>query len=227
MINRIAVVAVLTAAAWSSQAAAITITEWDLLGAPGNQASTAASLSAANVTGGTLARGPGLAGVVASNSLNASGWNGAAGDYLSFGFTVDTGYAVDLASLFIGTRSSSTGPGSLGLYWNGDGYAAPLFTFVQSPGGNFVNSAVDLTALPDLTGPVEFRIAQIGTASANGGATAGNGTFRVTPYFEGASLVRNLGFTGSVTSTVVPVPAAVWLFGGALAGLGALRRRPA
>jgi hypothetical protein len=223
MTSRIAIAAVVAAAVWSSQAAAITITEWDLLGAPGNQASTAASLSAANVSGSALARGTGLGGVVASGSLNASGWNGAAGDYLSFGFTVDPGYAVDLATLFIGTRSSSTGPGTLGLYWNGDGYTAALYTFMQSPGGNFVNTAVDLTALPDLTGPVEFRIAQIGSVSANGSTTSTQGTFRVTAYFEDGSFARNLGLDGSVT--VVPVPAAAWLFGSALAGLGWLRRR--
>lgn len=41
----------------------------------------------------------------------------------------------------------------------------------------------------------------------------------------GQGYYRNTGITGNFKITVVPVPAAVWLFGSALAGLGWLRRR--
>ena len=54
----------------------------------------------------------------------------------------------------------------------GDAIATALTTFDQAPGSNFVNTIVDLSALPDLMGNVEFRVAQIGTAAANGGSTS-------------------------------------------------------
>lgn len=209
-----------------STANAAVIAEWNLQGAAGSQASTAALPSVTpGVTGNALARGPGLAGSAAANSINASGWTGEAGDYFSLGFTVAPGSTVDLASLYIGTRSSNTGPGTLGLFYSGDGYTTNLFSFNQAPGSNFVNSIVDLTALPNLSGNVEFRLFQVGTAAAAGGATGAAGTFRLTGYFEGGTFDRNLQFTGDVFTAAIPEPSAAWLALAGLAGLGSLVRR--
>lgn len=205
--------------ATASVAAADTLSQWNLQGAPGDQAFTVGAGST-GITASNLARGAGLTGAAAANSMNASGWADLGpNDFFSFGFTADTGLSVDLESLYIGTRSSGTGPGTLGLFWSGDGFTANLFTFVQSPGGNFVNSVVDLSALPDVAGNVEFRIRSLGGAAANGGSVSGNGTFRVTGYFVGGQFDRNLQLTG----LVIPGPGALGLLG--LGGLVAARRR--
>jgi hypothetical protein len=220
---RIAALAVLLAASAAVQAE--TIVEWELAGAPGSQASTAASGAAAQVTGSALVRGAGLVGNAAANSINASGWNGQATDYFSFGFAVTDGHLVDLDSLYIGTRASGTGPGTLGLFYSGDGFSTSLATFDQAPGGSFLNSVVDLDALPDLSGNVEFRLRQIGTAAANGGATGGAGTFRVTGYFVAGVFDRNAQFTGSVSAIPEPGSNAMLLAGLAAVGVVVRRRR--
>lgn len=218
----VGIAAALAAAGFSSQTLAATVVEWDLLGQSGSQASVAASFDAANITGANLSRGAGLSGNAGANSLNAAGWNNQATDFFSFGFTADAGYSVDLEELYLGSRSSNSGPGSIGLFSSLDGFATALVTFNQAPGSNFVNSIVDLSGLPDITGSIEFRLMQIGSAAANGGATASNGTFRVTAYFENGAFNRNLGLTGTVTAPV-PVPAALWLLAPAL-GFVARRR---
>lgn len=198
------------------------IVDWNLSGAPGNQVSQPPNTSAANVTGMSITRGAGISASAGSNSISSAGWEGTAADeYFSLGFTVGAGYSVNLGSLYIGTRSSSTGPGTVGLYYSGDGFASPLTTIVQ-PSATFVNSAIDLSALTGLTGNVEFRIYEIGNTQASGaGATAATGTFRLTAYFVGGVFDRNLQFTG----TVVPTPGALAIAG--VAGLVAVRRRRA
>lgn len=197
----------------------VTIADWNLEGQTGSQASVGANSAAANITGNTLSRGAGLTGAAGANSINASGWTGEATDYFAFGFTVDAGYQVDLNSLYIGTRSSNTGPGSVGLYYSGDGFANTVATFSQAPGSNFVNTIVDLTALANVSGAVEFRLAAIGSTAANGGATSAAGTFRITAYFVGGIFDHNLGFTGDV----IPAPGSATL---AALGIAAMGMRP-
>lgn len=217
-------VSIVAVAALASAASAQVITEWDFLGAPGNQPSQPAFSSAANVTGSAITRGAGLVASAAGSSISASGWENAtqgagATEYFSFGFTVAPGFSVDLAGLAIGTRSSNTGPGTLGLFYNGDGFTTNLFTFNQAPGSNFVNSLIDLSSLPALSGNVEFRIIEIGNNAAAGGSTASAGTLRLTSYFENGQFNRTMQFTGEV----IPTPGAIALAG--LAGVVGLRRR--
>ena len=199
-------------------ATAQTIASWNLSGATGDQGSTTGT-NTPNITANALTRGPGLTGVAAANSMNASGWD-VAGRYFSFGFNVASGFSVNLKSLYIGTRSSGTGPGLIGLYYNGDGFTTALTTFNQAgtpSGTGFLNTIVNLSSLTGLTGNVEFRLRAIGTGSAAGGTTGSAGTFRVTAYFVGGAFDRDLQFTG----TVVPTPAALM----GIAGLVGIRRR--
>jgi hypothetical protein len=208
----------------TNNANASLIAYWDLTGQSGGEASLSANSSAVGVIGSELSREAGLTGVTGANSINASGWNNEVTDYYSFGFTLDNGYQVDLTSLVIATRSSNTGPGTMGLFYSGDGFTTSLYTFDQSPGSNYVNSIVDLSSLTDLAGMVEFRIAQIGTNSANGGATTGSsGTFRISEYYDGTSYA-NLQLNGVISATV-PEPRTVLLLGAGLIGLVVIGRK--
>ena len=209
----IAIVAGLTTAA-----SAEVITSWVNFGQPGDQAASPVGTEADNVTGIELTRGPGLNPSGASNSFSASGWStDQSEDYFSFGFTVASGFEVDLDTFWVGARSSNTGPGFLGLYYSGDGFTNVLHTFVQD-GTNFNNAIVDLSSLTGLTGTVEFRIAVLNDISANGGTLAGTGTFRVGDHFDSGNFTE-MRFEG----TVVPAPGALALIG--LGGLVAGRRR--
>ncbi|HBS28938.1 MAG TPA: hypothetical protein DEB06_05695 [Phycisphaerales bacterium] len=211
-------------AAVAGAASAQTVVDWNLSGALGTEASFAANSAAANITGGALARGAGLTGNTGTNSINAAGWNDlGANDYFSMSFSVNPGFQLDLSSLYIGSRSSGSGPGNLGLFYNGDGFTTNLFSFNQAPGGNFVNSVVDLSSLPALTGNLEFRVRALNGVAANGGAIASSGTFRLTAFFVNGLFDRNLQFTGTVSP--VPTPGALALLG--VGGLMAARRRRA
>ena len=87
------------------------------------------------------------------------------------------------------------------------------------PGAGFIFSVIDLSALTNLTGTVEFRIYQVGNTAANGGATDPARHFRLTNYFFGGVDQGNMSFSGSV----VPAPGALALLG--LGGLVGGRRR--
>lgn len=211
------ITAIALVAGLATAASAEVITSWVNFGQPGDQASSAVGTAAANVSGIELTRGAGLTPTAAGNSFSASGWSTDANDYFSFGFTVADGYAVNLSSLWIGTRSSNTGPGFLGLFYSVDGFASSMHTFVQV-GTAFNNAVIDLSDLTGLTGTVEFRIAALNNTSANGGSIAAAGTFRVGDHSDGANFTE-MRFEGSV----VPAPGAMALLG--LGGLVAVRRR--
>jgi hypothetical protein len=202
----------------ASASASVTLSQWDLLGAPGNQASTA-GIGSVNVTAANLARGAGLTGSGAANSISASGWTGDATDYFSFGLTIANGFSANLDSLYLGSRSSGTGPGTVGIFSSLDNYTTAIATISQAPGSNFVNSIVNLSGLGTVSGTVEFRVYAIGTGSANGGTTGSAGTFRLSAYFANGGFDRNLQITGDV----IPTPGSLALLG--FAGLAAARRR--
>jgi len=124
-------------------------------------------------------------------------------DYIQFGFNVANGTTVNLNSLSIATQSSGTGPGTLGLYTSLDGFTNSLFTFLQQPGGNPVDSVIDLSSLGPITGPFSVRIIQIGNNAANGGTTGNAGTFRVADYFNNGTFF-DIQFEG--TTATVPEP---------------------
>lgn len=202
----------------ASAASAEVITSYALFGATGDQVFQAPSSAAAGVSGLDLTRGPGLGVSAAGNSFSANGWSSdQSQDYFSFGFSVDAGSSVNLDTLWLGSRSSNTGPGFLGLFYSGDGFTTSLFDFIQV-GTAFNNTVIDLSGLTGLTGTVEFRIAALNDVSANGGTISAGGTFRIGDHFDGSDF-SEVRFEG----TVIPAPGAVALLG--LGGLVATRRR--
>lgn len=213
------ILAAVAAGAATGVAGANVIVSYVNFGQPGDQITSPTGTVGDNVTDLPLTRGPGLSPNVGSNSLNSSGWDTlSADDYVTFGFTVDAGYWADLDSLWFGSRSSNSGPGELAVFYSGDSFTNPIFSFTQS-GTAFGNHIADLSALQGLTGTVEFRIYATSDIRADG--TPGispAGTFRVGDHFDGANFTEF-----RITGDVIPAPGALALLG--IAGLCATRRR--
>lgn len=193
-----------------------TIASWNFASEPGNQAFTAGTGSTL-VTASNFTRGSDLTAALAGGSINSSGWLGTGNRYYSFGFTVDEGFAADLATLRIGTRSSGTGPANLALRYSEDGFSTDLATWTQSgTADNF--QTIDLSSLPNISGNVEFRIVSTSNLSANGGTLAGGGTFRVLNFnSEGVFLTATVtgGSTDPEPEPEPDAPLAFWDFQGA------------
>ena len=207
----------------ASAASAATIAAWDMYGQSGSQAYTAGTDSE-YATAYNMVRGDGLSGNSGSNSMNSKGWSGSDdGDYIEFGFSVADGYSVTLDELWIGSRSSNTGPGSLGVYTSLNGYSSSMYTIVQE-GTDYTNSIINLSSLGAITGDFFIRLYEIGDTQADGsGSTSGSGTFRITNYYDGD--YTNVSFFGEATSAAVPLPGAVWLLFAGFAGLAARRNK--
>jgi hypothetical protein len=199
---------------WSMSANASTLAAWTFTSASDQEVTVTASTLAPDITGGVLQRGAGLSADNCGTCFNAAGWNNDLTDYLSFGLSINSGYQADLEFLNINTRSSSTGPGTLKLFYSGDGFTSSLWTFNQANTNN-ISAIINLSGLSNLTNSVEFRIYQDGNTAVNGSPIGSAGTFRI----------NALELTGTVQPATVPVPGAVWLFGSALLGMiGFLRR---
>ena len=164
------------------------------------------------VTPVSLNRGPDVAGVSSTNGFSSSGWNSTlGGEFIEFGFTVATGYFVNLDESFFGLRATNTGPGNMGLFISTDNFASSVAEFTNLPGGTWVNQVDDLSSLTNLQGTVMFRLSKLDEVAANSGAIASGGTFafgRVNDPIDG--LVPS-GFTGTVQ--VIPEPGTLALIG--------------
>ena len=214
-------IAALVAGAAVSAANAAVISSWNTTGLAGTEASLAGAGST-NVTALAATRGAGLSGNAGGNSLNASGWDDlGANDYFQFGFSVASGFQVNLSSLSIGLRASGTGPGTVIFSYSTGGAFTnlPATSTSTAPGANFVNSVYNLSALTNLSGTVTFRLRAANSTSANGGSIGAAGTFRITNYFAASVDTGSFRFEG----TTIPAPGALALV--ALGGLVAGRRR--
>ncbi|NVN90559.1 MAG: VPLPA-CTERM sorting domain-containing protein [Desulfuromonadales bacterium] len=208
-------VAMMAVTAGSAQAALVA--KWDNSNAPGNQGYTEGGGSA-HVTATVMARSTGLAGNIESNSLSSVGFNSAE-KFIQFGFTVESGYQTKLNDLWIGTKSSANGPGSIGVYTSRDNFTTAICTISENTGQ--VNSKIDLSSLGAITGEFAIRLKAVGTKNATGyEGIADTSTFSVTNY-TGTQLPTELD--GSTTTT--PIPAAIWLMGSGLLGLAGVRKR--
>lgn len=210
---------------------AATLVSWTLTGAAGNEAFSPGTSASPLVTATNMTRGPGNNAPAANSSFNTSGWESAAtvppGDsteYISFGFNVHAGATATLTSLFVGTRSTNAGPGTMGLFYSGDSFANPIIVISQTA-ELFISSEIGLGALPALTGLVEFRWIEIGNSRADGGGATGSaGAFRLFDYQSNALV--GVQFTGVVTqNAAIPEPGTTLGVLALLAGGICLRRR--
>ncbi len=85
-------------------------------------------------------------------------------------------------------------------------------------GGGFTSSGIVI----DLQSPSALNITMTGTWSLDGFDDTAGRLILTADSLGGDGLFT---FSASGTVTAIPVPAAVWLFGSALAGLGFVRRR--
>lgn len=196
----------------SSFVDAAPLVQFNFSGQPGDQVTQSPSLVAANLTGLDMSRGAGLGVSAGGSSFGSNNWDDATADeYVSFGFSVATGYYVDLTNVQFGGISSATGPGNLGLYYSGNGFASPIQTFSNS--NSQVNYDLDLSTLPNLTGNIEFRIRPTNQDDATPpGSIAGTGTFRLN-NFSGSPMT----IFGTVAEVPEPKSFLVWIFIGGCA----------
>lgn len=221
---RSSMIAMVLVALASSATQAETLVTYLTFGQPGDQETTPGVAQVAGLTAIDMVRGAGLSPNMGNNSFNSAGWTGEETDFIEFGFSVDTGLFTTLDSLFIGSRSSNTGPGTIGVFTSLDGFANEVFSIQQS-GTSFTNSIIDFSGLGPIVGDFTVRLIQIGTTSAGGGTTGEFGTFRVGDFFSDGEFTT-LQFTGTVG--VIPEPSSIVLMGLGVAGLvgvARLRRR--
>jgi len=201
------------------------VAEWSTNpGMTGTEA-TLPGTGAAHISLVELTRGPGLLGNAGANSMNTKDWDGTNDDdYLQFSLTVESGFTATLGDLWIGTKSSSTGPGTMGFYSSIDNYDSAFHSLPQD--GTYQNKTIDLSFLGPISGSFAIRLYEVGNTQADGSEdTDYRGTFRVTDYYyEGSPY--NIGITGTITPvSAVPVPAAAWLLGSGILGLIGLKRK--
>lgn len=186
---------------------------------PGSGSSVSPTIEATGVSGDALARGAGI-NLNVGGDFNSNGWNStnsadaiANDEFLTWGFAAVN--AFDLTTLEIRYDRSNTGPTALviDLAVNGGSFQT-VFTDPDSVSITGEENTVDLTAF-GLTGVTcaTFRLAAFGASS-----TAGTFDIENTVTFDGTN-----GLV--VSGTVVPVPAAAWLFGSALGLLGWMIRK--
>lgn len=211
--------------ATANQGNAAILVSYDTAGLTGSEPSVAAGTTATGLTSDALARGAGLSASAGANSFNSAGWTGEATDFLSMGFDLNPGYTATLTGFQFGTRSSGTGPGTVGVYASADGGSEVLLTTLIQSGTAFLDTDFVLGTPLTVTSDLTIRLRQIGTTSANGGTTGSAGTFRIADYSpDGGTTFADVTLFGFA---VVPEPATYWgsLTALAACGYGLLARR--
>jgi len=186
---------------------------WDNNDQAGNQAFTAPKTpGSVNISAGNMVRSSGLSGESISDSFSSKGFNNP-GNFVQFGFSIATGYSANLGELWIGTKSSATGPSTIGVFTSADNYTTAISTIIEN-GTNTTYSKIVLSSLGLVSGTFNIRLKPTDI-------TAADGTFSVTNYVA-ADGNYPTALTGN---TPTPLPAAAWLLGPGLLGLIGLRRK--
>lgn len=184
-----------------------------------NGTSVPADVEGPGVTGFNLARSTGLTqaagGTFNSNNWTIGGNKGAAllaNDAIFWGFNSTIGY--DLTSLSFGYDRSPTGPTSIAVdFFAGGASQGEIFADTSVADDSTATATIDLTAFDDVMNGF-FRL-------SGWGATGSTGTFDI----ENRIALDGKGIVLTGELTVVPLPAAVWLFASALGVLGYLGKR--
>jgi hypothetical protein len=209
----LAITSICVLATAAGSAAADVLVGYDTSAVTGSVVNVSPSTTAPHTSGLNLTRGAGLNANSQSGLFSSTGWDSSdASDYMSFGLAVDSGFAATLSQLTVTMRSASSGPGTIGIYYSGDGFAVPLQSYVQD--GDDQAVTLDLSSLPSLTGTIEFRLLEVGNTRTSGtGATTSSGTFRINgPVVSGAV-------------SAIPAPSALGLIGCGVVVGGRRRRR--
>jgi hypothetical protein len=146
-------------------------------------------------------------------AIAARSWHD--GNAFNFSFDVAAGSRLSITQIDFWQQGSSGGQGNGPTNWtmsiNGQQIGSGTTT-LGNQAQQVGSRSLSFAATPiELGGAVAFRI--FATGATDGAGTASNATWRV----------DNFTITGDVAP--VPVPAAVWLMGSALAALAARRRR--
>ncbi len=162
-------------------------------------------------TKGTLIAG-GLVGS-SGRAIAATGWDGSGGNAFQFSFNVASGYKLSISNIsFLEQGSNGSGRGLGPTAWTLGLNGNPILNG-SATRASFGTQSGSLS-LTNLTGTQFFNLGATG-AAASGANAASTATWRA----------ENFTITGSITP--VPVPAAVWLLGSAMAGVVGWRRRAA
>ena len=130
------------------------IATWNLASATGSQVSSPATAMAAGITAGVITRSAGLNAATGAGSINSTNWPSGALDptkYYTFTVTPPAGCVLDLTTLSIDTKVSTTGPASGALATSADSFAATTSVATNAPG----TPAVSVSGA---TGQIEVRV---------------------------------------------------------------------
>ncbi len=138
---------------------------FDFTGEPGNQTSTPATSTAKDITAGAMTRSSALTAVSGLDSMNSSAWSTSsnidATRYYTVTLTPSGGCTLDVTSVSITTKSSSTGPTQAALATSAD-----KFTNATQVAPN--TTAAAKLSVSGATGAVEVRVYGFAASSASG-----------------------------------------------------------
>lgn len=138
---------------------------WSFAGQTGSETQVAAMSSASGMTAGAVKRAASLNATTGTGSINSSGWASTAQvdptKYYSFTLTPPSGCTMDLSSLAIDAKSSSTGPQMAVVGTSSDSYAQTSTVGTAAP-------STPTLSVSGATGMIEVRVFGFSASSASG-----------------------------------------------------------
>ncbi len=138
---------------------------FDFTGQPGNQTSTNATSTASGVTATAMTRSSGVTATSGLDSINSTNWATSTSldktRYYTFTIKPSGSCALDLTSISVGSKASSTGPATAAVATSEDQFATTT-TFTPGATGS------QKLSVTGATGAVEVRIYGYGATSTGG-----------------------------------------------------------